>query len=108
MPSAVRRMRVPTAARTMKAVNQTRLHMSTREARLGADVLRLVDHLHSRPNGRQRRLPLLRSAVTAAFEASVLAALARRLASSRALRFASAATAAYLKRRVDRQRAQDR
>jgi hypothetical protein len=77
--------------------------MSTKEEQLGADVLRLVDHFHRRSNGRKRRLPPLHSAVTTAFEAVALMSLVHRLASSRGLRLASAATAAYLKRQADRQ-----
>lgn len=77
--------------------------MSTREELLGAEVLELVDHLHLRPHEhrRHRRHHPLRKAAMTALEALALVSLAHRLDPSRARRFASVATAAYLKHRVD-------
>ena len=78
--------------------------MSTREELLGAEVLRLVDRFHVRPHEHRRhrrhRHPLRTAAMTA-LEALALVSLAHRLDPSRARRFASVATAAYLKHRAD-------
>ncbi len=75
--------------------------MSTREELLGAEVLRLVDRFHVRPHEHRRRHHPLRTAAMTALEALALVSLAHRLDPSRARRFASVATAAYLKHRVD-------
>ena len=78
--------------------------MSSREELLGAEVIRLVDHFHHKPEEQHDRHHPLRGAALTALEALAIVSLAHRL-QSRAPRFASAAATAYLKHRVDAKRA---
>ena len=77
--------------------------MSTREELLGAEVLQLVDRFEGRHYAHRRHHPLRKAAVTA-LEALAVVSLAHRLDRARARRFASVATAAYLKHRADTHR----
>jgi hypothetical protein len=94
-------------SRTIAVVNRRRLEMSSREELLGAQVLKLVDHFHHKPdedhNHRHRRRNdhrELRAVGMTAIEALALVSLAHRL-QSRARRLASAAATAYVKHRID-------
>ena len=91
--------------------------MSKKEEILGAEVLELVDrfrkersedfehHSHAHHHNGHRHHHPVRTAALTALEALALVSLARRLDSRRARRFASLATAAFLKHRIDERHA---